>query len=185
MVSPGTGKQIIYLTGFMGSGKSTIGPIVANTIGFSHLDLDREVEKLENKSIRQIFDSAGEGYFRQIETAVLLNISRYKNHVISLGGGSLEKAENLSIVKETGILIYLKIDPDVLIGRLRNRKDRPLLKNSDHHEISREQLADKIHSMMEKRESNYAEADLVIEIKNERLGISVDRIVGALRPYIA
>jgi len=82
-------RNIFYLTGFMGSGKSTIGPILANTLGWTFFDLDREIEKRENRKITMIFDEDGKDYFRQKETEILKEISKGENLIISLGGGTL------------------------------------------------------------------------------------------------
>src|SRR3970282_713969 len=102
-------KQIIYLTGFMGSGKSTIGPILANTLGWDFYDLDRVIEKKTGKKIRQIFEQDGENFFRKIETETLKELSVNNKVIISLGGGTIVSDENIGILKNSGKLIYLKI----------------------------------------------------------------------------
>ena len=105
-------KNTIYLTGFMGSGKSTIGPILANTLGWDFFDLDKLVENKTGKKIRDIFEQEGESYFRKIETDTLREISESKNVIISLGGGTIANKENIEIMKNTGKIIYLKVSLD-------------------------------------------------------------------------
>ena len=101
-------KRIIYLTGFMGSGKSTIGPILANTLGYRFIDLDSYIEKLVSKTVSRIFAEQGEPAFRLLETEAVQSLTREQDMIISLGGGTLATGENLRLVKEHGILIYLK-----------------------------------------------------------------------------
>src|SRR5690606_40072973 len=93
-------KQIIYLTGFMGSGKSTIGPILANTLGWDFYDLDRVIENKTGKKVREIFEQDGESFFRSLETETLEELSELDKTIISLGGGTMANAENIKIRSE-------------------------------------------------------------------------------------
>ena len=93
-------KVNIYLTGFMASGKSTIGPIVANTLGWEFYDLDKEIEKRERKTIPDIFKENGEKYFRKLEIEVLKELSTGNSLIISLGGGALTNQLNRKIIKQ-------------------------------------------------------------------------------------
>ncbi len=95
----------------MASGKSTIGPIVANTLGWIFFDLDKEIEKRENRKITKIFEEDGEDYFRHIETEILKNISNSENLIISLGGGTMIIQENREFIKKNGKLIFLLSSP--------------------------------------------------------------------------
>jgi shikimate kinase len=185
MVTEEFHKQNLYLTGFMGSGKSTLGPIIANTIGYTYTDLDREIEEREGISITHIFEEKGEQYFRNVENDILIKLSRNKKQVISLGGGTLQDAGNVMIVKNHGVLLYLKIEPELLITRLKNKSDRPLLKDIDGEKLPVDELRHRISSLLHDREDNYQQAELIIEIKNEKIGITVDRIVKDLKPFLA
>lgn len=169
----------------MGSGKSTLGPIIANTIGYRYTDLDREIEEKEGKSITYIFTERGEKYFRKIENIILSELSLNSRQVISLGGGTLQDDDNMTIVSKYGILLYLKIDPELLIKRLKNKLDRPLLRSINGEKLSGDELRNRIYSLLHDRESNYHQADLIVEIKNEKIGLTVDRIVRALKPLIS
>src|SRR5512133_3442701 len=101
-------NQVIYLIGFMGSGKSTAGRELARLLGWSFTDLDTEVEKREGKTIRQIFAQKGEEYFRNLETKVLRDLNTLANSVISTGGGTPCHSDNMDFMLENGLTIYLK-----------------------------------------------------------------------------
>jgi len=82
-------KDRIYLTGFMGSGKSTVGSILANTLGYGFVDIDQGIEQAEGKTVSEIFREKGEEYFRNLEQSLLLRVSALPHTVISLGGGTV------------------------------------------------------------------------------------------------
>ena len=107
-------RFIIFLTGFMGSGKSTIGPILANTIGYSFVDLDLFIEQKEKRKIGDIFKQEGEKAFRNMERAFLKEIAGTPRRVISLGGGTIIDQDSLDLVKESGILVYLKAESEYI-----------------------------------------------------------------------
>jgi len=170
-------KQIIYLTGFMGSGKSTIGPILANTLGWDFYDLDRVIEKKTGKKIRVIFEQDGEDFFRMIETETLkeLSINNDKS-IISLGGGTIASGENIKILKSSGKLFYLKMSMEAAYGRLKYKRDRPALKNTSE-DFSKEELMNTIDELMKERVCYYEQADFTIDTDKSSVGKTVDKIV--------
>jgi shikimate kinase len=170
-------KDRIYLTGFMGCGKSTIGPILANTIGYDFVDVDRQIEQAEGRSINEIFTEKGEEHFRDLERKVLLKVCTHPRTVVSLGGGTMTVAENLEVVLATGLVIYLKITPDQLFHRLRHRSDRPLLRSADGNQLGDDELRTKIQLLYEAREPLYARADVIIATDGTKLGLTIDSIV--------
>ncbi len=170
-------KDRVYLTGFMGCGKSTIGPILANTIGYEFVDVDRHIEQTEGRSISEIFAEKGETHFRDLERRVLIEVSTLPRTVISLGGGTMTVAENLELILATGLVIYLKITPEQLFHRLRHRADRPLLRTADGGQLSDEELRNRIQLLYEAREPLYARAHVVVPTDGTKLGITVDAIV--------
>ena len=170
-------KNTIYLTGFMGSGKSTIGPILANTLGWDFFDLDKLIENKAGQKIREIFEQEGESHFRKIETETLREISESKNVIISLGGGTIANKENLEILKKTGKIIYLKVSLDTVYHRLKYKKDRPALTKSDSESLSREEMTNRINKLMDTRTKYYEQADYTIDTDNNSLGKTVDKIV--------
>ena len=174
----------VYLTGFMGSGKSTIAPILANTLGYSAIDIDLEIEKITGKKITSIFSDFGEKYFRDIERTLLHKVSQFQGCVISLGGGTISHEDNLKIIKETGILVYLKTEPERIFQRLKHKTDRPLLKNQEGLSLSDEELNNRINLLLIEREPFYRHADVTIRTDNKRIGLTVDEIVRSIQKFI-
>lgn len=121
------GKQNIALCGFMGSGKTTFGKLLAKLTGLSFADADIYLEQKEGKSISQIFSEHGEAHFRVLETKYLKEISSQQGLVIALGGGAVLKPENVSIIKNTCFLIYLNPPFRRIWKNLISSKNRPLL----------------------------------------------------------
>jgi shikimate kinase len=169
-------QQRIYITGFMTSGKSTIGPILANVLGFSFIDLDKEIETAENLTIVDIFEKKGETYFRELETTMLKRFSEKDNLIISLGGGTITNDVNIEIMKRAGKIIYLKVSPSILYRRLKNKIDRPLIRDLVLDGKSEEDFVKRIEELLEKRKKYYEQADLTIESDLQPLGITVDKI---------
>ena len=170
-------KNTIYLTGFMGSGKSTIGPILANTLGWDFFDLDKLIEDKTGKKIREIFEQEGENHFRKLETNTLKEISESQNVIISLGGGTIASKENLEILKKTGKIIYLKVSLDTVYQRLKYKRDRPALTKSISEGLSREEMTSKIEKLMDNRVDYYEQADYTIDTDTNSLGKTIDKIV--------
>ena len=176
-----TKKKIIYLTGFMTSGKSTIGPILGNVLGWEFYDLDKVIEKKENKKVVDIFEIYGEEYFRKIEHDTLYELSLSSNVVIALGGGTISQKGNLEIIKNSGILVYLKVSPGILYKRLKNKIDRPLFRELVLGEKSEDEFLNKIDGLLKKREDDYKQADLVINTDQTRIGVTVDKIAKQIK----
>jgi len=177
-------KNIIYLTGFMTSGKSTIGPILANVLGWSFYDLDKLLVEKENMSIVEIFETKGEDYFRNIESATLAELSETNKVVIALGGGTISNDGNLQIIKNSGYLIYLKVSPEVLYKRLKNKIDRPLFKDLVLAGKKEGDFIERIENLLEKREDKYKQADLEINTDETRIGFTVDRIAKQIKSLL-
>ena len=130
----------------MASGKSTVGPILANTLGWDFMDLDKIIEEEVGKTVAEIFQDEGEKFFRDKETEVLKKLSFKDRLIISLGGGTSANNNNLELLKKTGTIIYLKTSPEAIFNRLRFKRDRPLF-NKDVIGDSKENLKKKIMSM--------------------------------------
>ncbi|MCX6169026.1 MAG: shikimate kinase [Ignavibacteriales bacterium] len=169
-------EKRIYLTGFMTSGKSTIGPILANVLGLEFFDLDKVIENEEKQTIVEIFEKKGEAYFRELEYAILHNLSEREGVVISLGGGTLTSQTNFDFLKSTGKIIYLKVSPNNLYKRLKNKVDRPLFRDLVLSEKNEEVFLEKIKELLEKRRMYYEKADLIIDTDLQPLGKTVDKI---------
>lgn len=173
-------KDLIFLTGFMASGKSTIGPILANTIGWEFLDLDKVIETKTNKKIVEIFKESGEEYFRKIESETLKELTKLSRFVISLGGGTIENENNLDEMKKSGILIYLETSPEAAYRRLKFKRDRPALL-FENNEPTKEEFLNRINTILNRRLKYYNQADLKINTDNKPVGITVDMLAKILR----
>ena len=165
----------------MGSGKSTIGPILANALGWDFVDIDKNIEQKENQKIVDVFASKGEQAFRKLEHEVLQGLASRNECVVSLGGGTLSTEENFEFIRQKGILIYLQISPDKIFERVRYRTDRPMLKSANGTPLAGEELQKRIDGLLESRERYYSRADIVIPADAMRVGTTVDTIVAKLR----
>jgi shikimate kinase len=177
-------KSLIFLTGFMGSGKSTIGPILANTLGFEYIDVDHHIEQKTNKRVEEIFSSEGEQAFRTLEREALLELTELNNCVISLGGGAIANEENCQLVLQKAILVYLKLSPGEIIQRVQYRSNRPMLKDKQGNKLSPSELKNRVLDLMSHREKYYARADVVINADNMHVGATVDEIVKNIHDMI-
>lgn len=125
----------IYLTGFMGTGKTTIGKMLADRLGWNFVDLDAEIEAAENDTIAHIFETRGEAEFRRIESEMLKKvvsgIERILPSVVALGGGTYAQAENARLIDGNGISIWLDCPVDVLHSRLDETESRPLARDEE------------------------------------------------------
>ena len=156
-------KAHIVLLGFMGSGKSTIGTIVADACGIPFVDLDTYIESKEKRKIAQIFASDGEDAFRKLERKYLKEVMKIsKPSLISLGGGTPCFFDNIKTIQSHScISFYLKVGVDRLLDRLSNDSERPLL-----HKKSKSELRKFISSTMKGRQVYYNQADKTIRASN-------------------
>lgn len=148
----------IYLIGFMGAGKTTVGKLLAEKLDLPFVDLDDIIEKKNDLTIPMIFEKHGEKYFRSLETDILQRIAHYPGNIVATGGGIVLSAKNRKIMKDTGTTVYLKWQPNILCQRIKNSTHRPLLKGKN-----KSQLVQFIDSMVEKRKPFYEQADIIIE----------------------
>ena len=169
-------NKILFLTGFMGSGKSTIGPIIANTIGWDFYDLDKLIEEKIGMKVSEIFEKFGEKHFRKIEKETLHELIKKENIIISLGGGTIVDEENLISIKKAGKLIYLKVSPGIVYERLRFKRDRPVLTMDGTINLNKNEFVEKIFNLMETRRMFYEQADITIDTDNISIGLTVDKI---------
>ena len=117
----------IVLTGFMGTGKSTVGKILAKKLKMGYVNTDEIIEEKEKKKISQIFEEDGEDYFRKKEREVIKDISKDNHQVIDLGGGAIIKEENLKDLRKNGLIICLTASLEEIMKRT-EEEERPLLK---------------------------------------------------------
>ena len=152
----------IFLTGFMGVGKTIIGKEVALITGRTFVDTDHFIEKETGLTVQQLFQQKGEPEFRKHETLAVAQATQMKNVVVSLGGGAIMNQENLNQILSSGTLICLTTDEDTLVKRL-SRNVRPLFAGLDAAGIKA-----KIRSLLEQRSVHYARAHLTLSTINQR-----------------
>ena len=151
---------MLYLIGFMGVGKSTIGLELAKQCNLPFIDTDKEIEKREGKDIANIFKTKGENYFRNIESIIIRNIKQ--KSIIACGGGLPLSNNNIQYLQSQGNSIYLKASEKTLYRRLKKRINiRPLIFNK-----SDDELKEFIKKNLKMREVVYKKADHTINIDN-------------------
>jgi shikimate kinase len=160
------GRRSIVLVGMMGAGKSSIGRRLAGRLGIPFIDADAEIESAAGMSIAEIFDRHGESYFRAGEKRVIARLLDNGPQVLATGGGSVMDEQTRALISTKGISIWLKADIDVLLKRTKRRSDRP--------------LAEKIKDLLPAREPFYAQADIVVQSRDEPHDNIVDEIMAQL-----
>lgn len=125
-------RKLIYLVGFMGSGKSTVGGLLAGELGWPFTDLDSVIEAGQSATIREIFDRMGEPFFRQVERAALTEVSKTEPAVIALGGGTFAQEPNIGLIRETGgATVWLDCSLEELRRRCAQMHNRPLFRDAE------------------------------------------------------
>jgi shikimate kinase len=128
----GRRQKLIFLLGFMGSGKSSVGAFLAQELGWPFVDLDATIEAGQGTSIREIFEGAGEPFFRQLEHAALVEISKKEPAVIALGGGTYAQRPNFDFIRGTGgVTIWLDSPLEELWERCERMDNRPLFRDRE------------------------------------------------------
>jgi shikimate kinase len=152
-------KKIVYLIGFMGSGKSTAGKKLASSLGWEFVDLDKKIEEITQLTIQEIFAEKGEDYFRNLESEMLQSLHSQSDMVVSAGGGTPCFGDNMDFMLDTGVTIYLKLTPGQLRSRLAGSKqERPLLKGLDD-----EAILEFIKERLSLREKWYSRAEFIVD----------------------
>jgi shikimate kinase len=146
----------VYLIGMMGAGKSTTGKLLAQQLGYQFFDTDDVITQATGLSIAQIFAEAGEAEFRKIETQVLSQLSAYTRLVVATGGGIVLERMNWSHMQQ-GLVIWLEVEPETLLDRLKEDTMRPLLQDADPQQT--------LKALLAQRSSLYAQADLKVRVE--------------------
>jgi len=147
----------IFLVGFMGSGKTTMGRKLASYLGYQFIDLDKFLEEEAGMSINDFFQLHGETAFREFEKKTLQNGEFDDNTVIATGGGAPCYFDNMEWMNKNGTTVYLMVPPKGLAGRLKHATDRPLIKG-----LNEEELLKFITGKLEEREPFYKQARYVV-----------------------
>jgi shikimate kinase len=159
----------IYLVGFMGSGKTTIGKLLAERLGWSFVDLDAEIEAEQHASIPEIFEKCGEAHFRELETEALRKRARMvragRPMVMALGGGAFARPENCAVLEDNGVTVWLDCPFEMAQQRVGADANRPLARDPA-----------KFAELYEKRRECYARAEYRVEVTNDDPEITVEAI---------
>lgn len=167
----------IILIGFMGSGKSTVGPLLADELSLKYVDTDQLIEDEEDMSISDIFSVLGEGYFRLKERRALEGILKREPCVVSTGGGSILDPVNVCLMRESGNVIYLKADIDILYERIKGCTTRPLVCGDDAYQ--------KVSAIFSKRKSLYEDvAHFVVDTSDLKVDEVVREVLRVIRSEV-
>lgn len=187
----------IFLIGFMGVGKSTVGPLLSARLHLPFIDLDAEIERAVGQPIRDLFRDRGESGFRALESAALRRVAESTvAMVVAVGGGAPTVPDNLQVMRRAGVVLLLSADVPTLVGRLQpgpsvppapgaavdsgrpDRPSRPLLAA-----LRGDRLAQEVAALHERRASAYAQADLVVDTAGLLPQDVAGRAAEALRGY--
>ncbi|HML31354.1 shikimate kinase [Sporomusa sphaeroides] len=163
----------IVLIGFMGTGKTSTGRLLAGRLNRPFVDVDKKIEKETGLAISDIFQLYGEDHFRQLEREVISRVARYTNTIIATGGGVVLKQENMVRLKNTGIIISLTASLDTILERTSRRGVRPLLDCEDR--------AERVARLFQERASLYMRADYTIDTSCMPPHQVTEKIIGLLR----
>ncbi len=168
-------KSNIALIGFMGTGKTAVGQVLAEKLGMKYIDLDTLIEQKAGKSIPEIFRQDGETVFREMEIDVTRDISGEENSVIACGGGIVLNKINIDRLRKNGIIVYLTASPSVILKRISKQKGkRPLLDVEDP--------LNTINEMLKFRKPFYKEAaDITINTSKSNVMTVADKMIEKLK----
>ena len=164
--------KTIVLIGMMGSGKTTIGKLLGEKLTLRSIDIDVIIEQNEKRTVSEIFQNEGEKYFRNIERETIKKNFTNKDLIISLGGGAFEDQLTQEHLLKNSTVIYLKTSPNVILERIKNNTNRPLLKN--------QMTVEKIQSIILQRQKNYELANITILTDNKNTDKIVEEILGVI-----
>lgn len=163
----------IFLTGFMGTGKSRVGRSLATRLGWPFYDTDEMVEALAGKAIGAIFAADGEEAFRRLEATCVRQAATRADAVIALGGGAIAQPQNRDAIRRVGgLLVCVEADVETILERVSRRDDRPLLAG-----LNRDQKRQRIEAMLAERAPHYARADITVRSTETS---TVDAVVAEL-----
>ena len=159
----------IILVGFMGTGKTTVGKLLAGKLGYEFIDIDEEIEKEQGVAIAHIFSELGEPYFRLLERDKLKELVGREGVIVSAGGGVVLDPRNVEDLKRAGTLVCLSASPEVIMKRVGGSTNRPLLRVPDP-------MA-KIKELLEARAPYYRQADITIDTSGMTAEEAADEII--------
>ena len=165
--------QTVFLTGFMGTGKSHVGRLLAERLSWSFRDSDGEIERLSGRSIAEIFRVSGEAGFRDAERRSLERLGKEQDVVIATGGGAAVDPVNRRVMRRGGRIVCLRANPEVILERVGHSCGRPLLEGATQPET-------RVRELLAARASAYADADFTVETSDLSPEAVAERIVSWL-----
>lgn len=165
----------VILIGFMGTGKTSTGKMLASKLGCAFIDMDQKIEEEAGRRIPEIFAQQGEEYFRQLERELVERLSARRNAVISTGGGTVKNPANVAAFKKSGIIICLSASVDAVLERTKRHGTRPVLDQADQGDRRKA-----VESLMEERKNLYQQADFTIDTSE----LSPLQVVEAIVRYL-
>ncbi len=153
-------KGNLILIGFMGTGKTSLGKLLATKLGRGFIDLDQKIEQDANMTIPEIFELHGEKYFRELEKSAVRETCEKKNLVIATGGGTVKDSENLQLLKNSGVIVCLTCEPEEIYNRTARRGERPVLDGGGNERLAT------IKKLLAEREKFYSQADYTVDTTN-------------------
>lgn len=164
----------IFLVGFMGAGKTTVGRILARMLGYKYVDADEVVEERTGKAITEIFSEQGEDFFRDLETRAIRFITERSGQVVATGGGAVMREENRNLMEAGGVTVYLKTPAHVIWDRVKESESRPLLQVEDPYGT--------IERLLKERTPAYESACITVETESLSPEEVAAQIIGKLDP---
>lgn len=163
----------IALVGFMGTGKSSTGRILAGMLGFKLIDTDEAIERRAGKKITEIFATSGEAAFRKLESEIVAELAGSQRCIISTGGGLIVNPANLASLRTHSLIICLWASPEAIWERVKNQSHRPLLNDPDP--------LGKIRKLLQERAPAYREADILVSTEKRPLRDVAQHIITHFR----
>ena len=170
-------KDNVILTGFMGTGKTSLGKMLATKLGRPFVDIDKKIEDEAHLSIPKIFERFGEEHFRELERAAVKELSSRRGLVISTGGGTIKDEENLRLLKNSGVMICLTTEPEEIFNRTARRGERPVLDGGGDERLAT------IKKLLAERKQFYERADYTVDTTEWSPIQIVDDICKYLRQF--
>lgn len=175
MLTTSPDKQNIYIMGFMGCGKTTVGAFLAEKLNRPFIDTDTFIEEATGCAVSDIFEKYGETHFRAIEKEVISEVGKLKTYVVALGGGAVLLSENWENISSSGFTVALSFSPKIILSRLKKGTKRPLLNKNNKNRLKH------IKDLMEERKPFYQRAALYLHYdKTLRPEIIADTIISHL-----
>ncbi len=166
----------LVLVGFMGTGKTEVGKVVSQRMGRNFVDIDDHIIRAAGMTINEIFKSYGEDLFRELESGMIRRFSKIEGLVISTGGGSLLRMENVHNLKRTGVLVCLTASPEQIAQRIADERHRPLLNVPDRIGAVRE--------MMARRSQSYQVSDFTIDTDGKSVDAAAQEVLDVYWSFV-